>query len=218
MTFGYAPQPRPEGLAQAFVIGAGFIGSEPVCLVLGDNIFHGEGLSGILQAAAGRDTGATIFGYWVKDPGRYGVAEVDPARRVISIEEKPAVPKSNYAVTGIYFYDNAVVEIARNLKPSARGELEITDVNLEYLRRGTLRMELLGRGMAWLDTGTHESLHDASTFIETIEKRQGLKIACPEEIAYRMGYIGPEQVLSLAAQLGHSAYGEYLVRMLDGQG
>jgi len=165
MSFSYAPQPNPEGLAQAFLIGADFIGREAVCLVLGDNIFYGEGLSALLQAAAGRADGATIFGYIVKDPERYGVAEVDSSGQVISIEEKPAHPKSSYAVTGIYFYDNGVVSIARGLKPSRRGELEITDVNMEYLRRGTLRMELLGRGMAWLDTGTHESLHDASTFI-----------------------------------------------------
>jgi glucose-1-phosphate thymidylyltransferase len=215
MTFSYAPQPRPEGLAQAFVIGAPFIGSEPVCLVLGDNIFYGDGLSAMLQVAAGRREGATIFGYYVKDPGRYGVAEVDRSGRVVSIEEKPAAPRSNYAVTGIYFYDNSVVGIARGLKPSGRGEYEITDVNLAYLDRGALHIELLGRGMAWLDTGTHESLHDASTFIETIEKRQGLKIACPEEIAFRMGYIDAGQVRGLAVPLGHSAYGEYLLRIVD---
>jgi len=213
MSFSYAPQPNPEGLAQAFLIGADFIGREAVCLVLGDNIFYGEGLSALLQAAAGRADGATIFGYIVKDPERYGVAEVDSSGQVISIEEKPAHPKSSYAVTGIYFYDNAVVSIARGLKPSRRGELEITDVNMEYLRRGTLRMELLGRGMAWLDTGTHESLHDASTFIETIEKRQGLKIACLEEIAYRMGYIDQEQLRRLAEPLRQSAYGEYLLNV-----
>ena len=214
MSFAYAPQPRPEGLAQAFVIGADFIGGDTACLVLGDNIFYGEGLSALLQAAAGRSKGATIFGYTVKDPERYGVAEVDAAGQVIGIEEKPATPRSQYAVTGIYFYDNDVVSIARGLKPSKRGELEITDVNMEYLRRGTLRMELLGRGMAWLDTGTHESLHDASTFIETIEKRQGLKIACPEEVAYRMGYIDAEQVRRLASPLRKSAYGQYLLSML----
>jgi glucose-1-phosphate thymidylyltransferase len=183
--------------------------------VLGDNIFHGDGLSALLQEAAARDSGATIFGYNVKDPQRYGVAEIDRSGRVLGIEEKPARPRSNYAVTGIYFYDNEVVEIARTLKPSARGELEITDVNLEYLRRGTLKIELLGRGMAWLDTGTHESLHDASTFIETIEKRQGLKIACPEEVAFRMGYIDAEQVRRLAVPLRQSAYGEYLVRISE---
>ena len=214
MSFSYAPQPEPEGLAQAFVIGAAFVGRDPVCLVLGDNIFYGDGLSVMLQTAAARDQGATIFGYSVQDPERYGVAEVDADGRVLSIEEKPAVPKSRYAVTGIYFFDNDVVGIAQNLKPSKRGELEITDVNVEYLRRGTLRMQLLGRGMAWLDTGTHESLHDASTFIETIEKRQGLKIACPEEIAFRMGYIDADQVRRLARPLRQSAYGEYLLRML----
>jgi glucose-1-phosphate thymidylyltransferase len=213
VSFSYAPQPKPEGLAQAFLIGSTFLGVGSACLVLGDNIFHGDGLSALLQTAAAREDGATIFGYNVKDPQRYGVAEIDPSGRVLGIEEKPAHPRSNYAVTGIYFYDNAVVEIARSLKPSARGELEITDVNVEYLRRGTLRMELLGRGMAWLDTGTHESLHDASTFIETIEKRQGLKIACPEEVAFRMGYIDAEQVRRLAVPLRHSAYGEYLLRI-----
>lgn len=215
LRFAYAPQPKPEGLAQAFVIGAPFIGRDPACLILGDNIFHGEGLSALLQAAAARDEGATIFGYYVKDPERYGVAEVDDNGVVLSIEEKPRHPKSHYAVTGLYFYDNAVVEIARNLKPSRRGEYEITDVNVEYLRRGGLRMEIFGRGTAWLDTGTHESLHDASTFIETVEKRQGLKIACPEEVAYRMGYIDAAQVRSLAAPLRQSAYGEYLLNMLN---
>ncbi|MBA2302181.1 MAG: glucose-1-phosphate thymidylyltransferase RfbA, partial [Acidobacteria bacterium] len=215
MSFRYAAQPRPEGLAQAFVIGAPFIGSDSVCLVLGDNLFYGDGLTALLQKAAGRQDGATIFGYYVKDPERYGVAVLDRAGQVISIEEKPLAPKSHYAVTGIYFYDNDVVGIARNLRPSRRGELEITDVNVEYLRRGTLRIELLGRGMAWLDTGTHESLHDASTFIETIEKRQGLKIACPEEIAYRMGYIDADQVRRLVPPLAQSAYGDYLLRLLD---
>jgi glucose-1-phosphate thymidylyltransferase len=214
MAFSYAPQPEPEGLAQAFVIGAPFIGDAAACLVLGDNIFYGDGLTALLQRAAAETRGASIFGYRVKDPQRYGVAEIDGGGRVVSIEEKPAAPKSHYAVTGIYFYDNDVVRIARDLKPSARGELEITDVNLEYLRRGTLRMELLGRGMAWLDTGTHESLHDASTFIETIEKRQGLKIACPEEVAYRMGYIDAAQVRRLAGPLESSAYGEYLLNMV----
>ena len=215
MRFAYAPQPKAEGLAQAFVIGAPFVGSDAACLILGDNIFYGEGLSALLQAAAARDTGATIFGYYVKDPERYGVAEVDARGAVISIEEKPKHPKSHYAVTGLYFYDNSVIEIARNLKPSRRGEYEITDVNVEYLRRGSLRMELFGRGTAWLDTGTHESLHDASTFIETIEKRQGLKIACPEEVAYRMGYIDAAQVRRLAAPLHQSGYGQYLLNMLN---
>ena len=215
MAFAYAPQPEPRGLAEAFLIGASFIGDESACLVLGDNVFYGDGMTAMLRAAAGQQEGATIFGYYVKDPERYGVAEVDDEGRVISIEEKPDRPKSHYAVTGLYFYDNGVVDIARALRPSPRGELEITDVNLEYLRRGTLRMELLGRGMAWLDTGTHESLHDASTFIETIEKRQGLKIACPEEVAYRMGYIDAGQVRRLANPLRQSAYGQYLLQMLN---
>ena len=215
MTFSYAPQPQPLGLADAFRVGASFVGSRPVCLVLGDNVFYGDGMTAMLRSAASRQEGATIFGYYVKDPERYGVAEVDAGGRVLSIEEKPQRPKSHYAVTGLYFYDNDVVQIAGQLEPSPRGELEITDINVEYLRRGTLRMELLGRGMAWLDTGTHESLHDASTFIETIEKRQGLKIACPEEVAYRMGYIDAEQVRRLAHPLRQSAYGEYLLAMLD---
>ena len=212
----YATQAIPNGLAQAFVIGASFIGTDSVALILGDNIFYGEGLTALLHGATQRTSGATVFGYYVKDPERYGVAEVDASGRVISIEEKPASPKSNYAVTGIYFYDNRVVEIARALKPSARGEYEITDVNVAYLERGELHMELLGRGMAWLDTGTHESLHDASTFIETIEKRQGLKIACPEEIAYRMGYIDAAQVRAIAEPVRKSAYGEYLLQLVAG--
>jgi glucose-1-phosphate thymidylyltransferase len=215
LRFTYAPQPQPEGLAQAFVIGREFIGSESVSLVLGDNIFYGDSLTAILKRASSHERGATIFGYYVKDPERYGVAEVDATGTVRSIEEKPKTPKSNYAVTGLYFYDNDVVEIARQLRPSARGEYEITDVNVEYLRRGTLRMEILGRGMAWLDTGTHESLYDASTFIETIEKRQGLKIACPEEIAYRMGFIDAAQLEQLAGALRKSAYGEYLLQILN---
>ena len=214
MTIRYAPQPSPDGLAQAFTIGADFIGSDSVCLVLGDNIFYGDGLIAMLQSAARQDRGATIFGYRVTDPQRYGVAEIDADGRVRGIEEKPAVPKSPYAVTGLYFYDNDVIGIARALKPSRRGEYEITDVNNAYVERGTLRMELLGRGMAWLDTGTHESLHDASSFIETIEKRQGLKIACPEEIAYRMGYIDGAQVRSLAAAYKGSAYGRYLDNLI----
>jgi glucose-1-phosphate thymidylyltransferase len=215
LRFTYAPQPQPEGLAQAFVIGREFIGSESVSLVLGDNIFYGDSLTALLKRASSHERGATIFGYYVKDPERYGVAEVDATGTVRSIEEKPKTPKSNYAVTGLYFYDNDVVEIARQLRPSARGEYEITDVNVEYLRRGTLRMEILGRGMAWLDTGTHESLYDASTFIETIEKRQGLKIACPEEIAYRMGFIDAAQLEQLAGALRKSAYGEYLLQILN---
>jgi glucose-1-phosphate thymidylyltransferase len=215
VTFSYAAQPKPEGLAQAFVIGAPFIGRSPVALILGDNIFYGDNLSTMVQRAAASETGATLFGYYVKDPQRYGVAEIAPDGRVLSIEEKPTQPKSSFAVTGLYFFDNDVVGIARELRPSRRGEYEITDVNVAYLRRGALRMEILGRGMAWLDTGTHESLHDASTFIETIEKRQGLKIACPEEVAYRMGYIDGDQVRRLAGPLSKSAYGEYLIRMVD---
>ena len=218
LSFTYAAQPEPEGLAQAFVIGAPFIGRSPVALILGDNIFYGDSLTAMLQQAASLEAGATIFGYYVKDPQRYGVAEIGQDGRVLSIEEKPAQPKSSFAVTGLYFYDNDVVGIARALKPSRRGEYEITDVNVAYLQRGTLRMEVLGRGMAWLDTGTHESLHDASTFIETIEKRQGLKIACPEEVAFRMGYIDEAQVRRLAAPLLKSAYGQYLVRMVEETG
>lgn len=214
MRFEYAVQAVPNGLAQAFVLGETFIGRDSVALVLGDNIFYGDSLTALLQGAASQSRGATIFGYWVKDPERYGVAEVDAAGQVVRIEEKPSAPRSNYAVTGMYFYDNDVVPIAKSLTPSRRGEYEITDVNNEYLRRGTLRMELLGRGMAWLDTGTHESLHDASSFIETIEKRQGLKIACPEEIAFRRGYIDENAVLRLAADLKSSAYGDYLVKMI----
>ncbi len=214
MRFAYAAQAVPNGLAQAFVIGARFIGADSACLVLGDNIFYGDSLGAMLQRAASQTSGATIFGYYVNDPQRYGVAQVDADGQVVDIEEKPAHPKSNYAVTGMYFYDNDVVSIAKSLKPSARGEYEITDVNVAYLRRGTLRMELLGRGMAWLDTGTHESLHDASTFIETIEKRQGLKIACPEEIAFRMDYIDAEAVARLAQPLKTSAYGQYLLKMI----
>jgi glucose-1-phosphate thymidylyltransferase len=211
MRFAYAEQAEPNGLAQAFVIGADFIGSDSACLILGDNIFYGDSLSGLLQKAAAEEAGATIFGYYVSDPQRYGVAELGPGGEVVGIEEKPASPKSNFAVTGIYFYDNRVVEIARALKPSARGEYEITDINVAYLNSRQLRMEILGRGMAWLDTGTHESLHDASSFIETIEKRQGLKIACPEEIAYRMGYITQDDLVRLAQPLRGSSYGQYLL-------
>ena len=213
MRFEYAAQAEPNGLAQAFVIGADFIGGDSVCLVLGDNIFHGDGLSALLQKAAGEPSGATIFGYWVRDPERYGVAEITENGEVTGIEEKPATPKSNYAVTGIYFYDNRVVELARGLKPSARGEYEITDINVAYLKSRQLRMEILGRGMAWLDTGTHESLHDASSFIETIEKRQGLKIACPEEIAYRMGFITQDALVRLAAPIRTTSYGQYLLEV-----
>ena len=213
MAFQYAEQPSPDGLAQAFVIGRDFVGTDGVALILGDNIFYGESLSTRLQAAGARKEGATVFGYYVSDPERYGVAELDESGKVIGLEEKPARPKSNYAVTGCYFYDNEVLEIARRLERSARGEYEITDVNREYLRRGTLRMELLGRGNAWLDTGTFDSLQEASSFIQTVEKRQGLKIAAPEEIAWRMGFIDAAQLRRLAAALGKSGYGEYLLRV-----
>jgi glucose-1-phosphate thymidylyltransferase len=216
LSFSYAEQAVPNGLAQAFVIGREFVGENPVALVLGDNIFYGAAFTLTLQAAAQRGVGATVFGYHVTDPGRYGVAEIDAVGKVLSIEEKPAQPKSPYAVTGLYFYDNAVVDIAAALKPSKRGEYEITDVNREYLRRGQLHMELLGRGVAWLDTGTHDALQDASAFIATIEKRQGLKIACPEEIAWRSGFIEDEQLMRLAAPLRNSGYGEYLAALLRG--
>ncbi|MEJ5210000.1 MAG: glucose-1-phosphate thymidylyltransferase RfbA [Burkholderiales bacterium] len=215
LNFSYAVQPKPEGIAQAFLIGATFIGCGGCALVLGDNIFYGHELAQDLQRAAARGRGATVFAYPVQDPERYGVVEFGPDRRVLSIEEKPAKPRSRYAVTGLYFYDNQVIDIARNLRPSARGELEITDVNREYLARGELEVSIMGRGMAWLDTGTHETLLEASHFIETIERRQGLKIACPEEIAWRMGYIDSEQLLRLAADLGKSRYGQYLRGLID---
>jgi len=214
MRLSYAVQPAPGGLAQAFLIGRKFIGREPVALVLGDNIFHGHDLTGLLAKAAARRKGATVFAYPVQDPQRYGVVEFDKKNKVKSIEEKPARPKSRFAVVGLYFYDNRVVDIAARLKPSARGELEITDVNRQYLKRGELEVRLLGRGHAWLDTGTHESLLEASHFIATIERRQGLKIACPEEIAWRMGYIGAAQLRRLAKPLANSGYGEYLLRVL----
>lgn len=206
----YQVQPEPGGLAQAFIIGEAFIGKDNVCLILGDNLFHGHGLSKRFQHAAQREAGATVFGYQVKDPERYGVVSFDENGRAIDIEEKPACPKSHFAVTGLYFYDNDVIEIAKNLKPSARGELEITDVNLEYLRQGSLHVEQMGRGTAWLDTGTHSSLLEASLFIETMEKRQGLKVACLEEIAYAMGYIDKDQVLAMAEQYKKTDYGTYL--------
>jgi len=215
MRFSYAAQPAPEGIAQAFILGRDFIGSDPVALILGDNIFYGYGLTELVRRASRDVHGATIFGYRVSDPQRYGVAELSADGRVLAIEEKPARPSSSIAVTGLYFYDSDVVEIAQGLRPSARGELEITDVNLAYLRRGTLRMHVLGRGMAWLDTGTHESLLEASNFVETLEKRQGLKIACPEEIAWRMGFIDEAQLRALAEPMAKSAYGRYLIDIID---
>ena len=213
LSLSYAVQPRPEGLAQAFVIGRDFVGRDAAALVLGDNIFYGGGLGSILRRAATQGAGSTIFGYYVKDPERYGVAEIDDEGQVLSLEEKPRTPRSNWAVVGLYFYDNQVIDIARDLKPGPRGELEITDVNREYLRRGQLRMEVLGRGMAWLDTGTHESLAAAGTFIETIETRTGLKVACPEEIAFRMGYIEAEQLVRLARPMEKTGYGQYLLQL-----
>ena len=214
LDFSYAEQPNPDGLAQAFIIGKDFVGTEGVSLVLGDNIFYGHGLSEALQRAASRPTGATVFGYYVKDPERYGVVEFDAHGQAVSIEEKPEEPRSSYAVTGLYFYDNQVLDIAENLTPSARGELEITDVNREYLRRDQLRVEVMGRGMAWLDAGTHESLLQSSNFVQTLEQRQGLKIACPEEIAYRMGYVDAEQLQRLADPMKKNGYGRYLLELL----
>ena len=215
LSLEYAVQPEPEGLAQAFVIGRDFVGGASVALILGDNIFYGQGFGRILREAGNREGGATIFGYHVKDPERYGVVEFESDGRVVGIEEKPETPKSHYAVTGLYFYDNQVLDIAQNLEPSARGELEITDVNVAYLRRDQLRVEILGRGMAWLDTGTHESLNQAAEFVRTIEDRQDLKVCCPEEIAYRMGYIGAEQVVRLAEPLKKNSYGRYLMELVN---
>jgi glucose-1-phosphate thymidylyltransferase len=214
LEISYAVQPRPEGLAQAFIVGRDFVGAEPSCLILGDNIFHGHDLADSLQSAARGAAGATVFAYPVKDPERYGVVEFDAKGRAISIEEKPAAPKSRYAVTGLYFYDGRVSDIARGLKPSPRGELEITDVNRRYLEDGTLAVKVMGRGTAWLDTGTHESLLEAAHFIETIERRQGLKIACPEEIAFRMGYIDAAQLERLAHPMMKNSYGQYLLAVL----
>ena len=208
--FEYAEQPQPNGLAEAFIIGEKFIGNDSVCLILGDNIFYGQGIKEKVQKASKQKDGATIFGYYVNDPERYGVAEFDKNLNVISLEEKPENPKSNYAVTGLYFYDNDVIKYAKNIKPSNRGELEITDVNKEYLKRNRLKLELLGRGYAWLDTGTHESLLEASQYIQVIEKRQGLKIACLEEIAYRMGYIDKDTLNDNAQKYGKNEYGNYL--------
>ncbi|MDT8453235.1 MAG: glucose-1-phosphate thymidylyltransferase RfbA [Gammaproteobacteria bacterium] len=215
MSFTYAEQPLPEGLAQAFIIGEEFIGNDDVCLILGDNIFYGHGLTDMLASSIANvknDKKATVFGYYVKDPERYGVAEFDAKGNVLSIEEKPESPKSHYAVVGLYFYPNSVVEMAKQIKPSKRGELEITTVNQKYLEQGDLKVELMGRGYAWLDTGTHESLLEASNFIQTIENRQGLKVACIEEIAYEMGYISKEKLIELAQPLKKNQYGEYLIR------
>ena len=214
ISLSYAEQPSPDGLAQAFIIGEDFIGDDNVALVLGDNIFHGNGLTKMLQRASAKEKGATVFGYHVKDPERFGVVEFDENMNAVSIEEKPEVPKSNYAVTGLYFYDNDVVEIAKNIKPSPRGELEITDVNKAYLERGDLSVELMGRGFAWLDTGTHESLLEAAQYIETVQRLQNVQVANLEEIAYRMGYITKDQVHELAQPLKKNEYGQYLLRLI----
>ena len=212
----YAVQEYPRGLAEAFIIGADFIGDDSVAMVLGDNIFYGQSFSKVLKEAASRDKGATIFGYYVKDPREYGVVEIDENGMALSIEEKPANPKSNYAVPGLYFYDNDVVEIAKNVKPSARGEIEITSINNEYLQRGTLHVETLGRGFAWLDTGSHDNLLEAANFVETFQKRQGMYVSCIEEIAYRRGFINRDQLLALAEPLLKTAYGQYLVDIANG--
>ena len=215
MSFSYKVQEKPNGLAEAFILGEKFIGDDSVCLILGDNIYYGAGLSELVQSAAQKEDGATVFGYHVNDPERFGVVEFDEDMHALSIEEKPAQPKSNYAVTGLYFYDNDVVQISKNIQPSKRGELEITDVNTEYLRRGKLDVKLMGRGYAWLDTGTHDSMMEASNFIATVEKRQNLKVACLEEIAYRMGYIDKEQLVELAQPLKKNDYGKYLLRLAE---
>lgn len=214
MSLHYAVQPEPGGLAQAFLIGEDFIGDDPSCLILGDNIFHGAGMRQLMHNAGARDNGATVFGYRVHDPERYGVAAFNEAGQVMDLEEKPAKPKSNYAVTGLYFYDNQVVEMAKSLQPSPRGELEITDLNKVYLQQHNLQVELMGRGFAWLDTGTHDSLAEATNFISTIERRQGIKIACPEEIAYNQGWINAEQVLKLAEPIQKNGYGQYLISLI----
>ncbi|HOX72436.1 MAG: glucose-1-phosphate thymidylyltransferase RfbA [Dokdonella sp.] len=214
LSIRYAVQESPDGLAQAYRIGRDFVASEPSCLILGDNIFYGHGLTGLLQTADSRAAGATVFGYWVRDPERYGVAEFDAGGRVVGLEEKPARPKSSWAVTGLYFYDGRAADFARDLKPSARGELEITDLNRCYLADDSLMLERMGRGFAWLDTGTHESLVEASSYVQTIENRQGLKICCPEEIAFVNGWIDAEQVLKLAAPLAKNAYGQYLQELV----
>lgn len=215
MSFSYKVQEKPNGLAEAFILGEKFIGDDSVCLILGDNIYYGASLSELVQSAAQKEDGATVFGYHVNDPERFGVVEFDEDMHALSIEEKPAQPKSNYAVTGLYFYDNDVVQISKNIQPSKRGELEITDVNTEYLRRGKLDVKLMGRGYAWLDTGTHDSMMEASNFIATVEKRQNLKVACLEEIAYRMGYIDKEQLVELAQPLKKNDYGKYLLRLAE---
>jgi glucose-1-phosphate thymidylyltransferase len=211
----YAEQPSPDGLAQAFIIGENFIGHDPACLILGDNIFYGSGLSKMLQKINRESKGATVFGYYVTDPERYGVVEFSKEGKVLSLEEKPKAPKSNHAVVGLYFYDNDVIDVAKKLKPSPRGELEITDLNIEYLKQGRLNVELLSRGTAWLDTGTHASLIQATNYVEAVENRQGLKIASPEEVAWRMGYINSSQVIKLAEALGKSTYGQYLIRLCE---
>jgi len=215
LNISYCVQPSPDGLAQAFILGKNFVGGAPSALVLGDNIFYGHDFQGLLHNATARNTGASVFAYHVTDPERYGVVEFDAAQRALSIEEKPQQPKSNYAVTGLYFYDEQVCDIAAGIKPSARGELEITDVNAQYLRQGQLNVEIMGRGYAWLDTGTHDSLLDASQFIATLEKRQGLKVACPEEIAYRQGWINAEQLEALARPMLKNGYGQYLMKLLN---
>lgn len=216
ISIDYAVQPKPEGLAQAFIIGKSFLAGGPACLILGDNIFYGHGLTPSLRNAAVNQDGATIFGYWVRDPERYGVIEFDASGKALSVEEKPAKPKSNYAAVGLYYYDRQITEIAASIKPSARGELEITDVNREYLKRGQLRVELLSRGIAWLDTGTHESMLQAGNFVQTVQQRQGLMISCPEEIAYRMGWISAEQVMRLAEPLKKNEYGQSLIQLIKG--